>query len=170
MTMAICGVFLAVPPRVFGARLRTGDDLAQFVAGTHPIVAADRLEISDAWACLAELCERCDLHGLMGLQPVAVPGTLATGFVPAYRLPALADRIEQVAPARLAAAMDALSLAPPADGAAWAGDKRALALHFLRLKQLYRRSADSGCDLLFVRHTGTPAQRPAAPQGLTTPA
>jgi len=160
--MAICGVFHAVPSRAFGARLRTGENLAAFLAGEHELKIASRLDVSDAWACLGALCEQFSLSPAMGLTPVRVPGTLATLYIPAYRLPALASAFDRVGPAQLAAAIDALASAPPADGAHWAHDKRALAMGFLQLKKFYRICADHGYDVLFVKRKGHTAQAVAS--------
>lgn len=155
--MAICGVFHAVPQRAFGARLRTGEDLAAFLAGEHALKIASQLDVSDAWACLGALCEQFSLSAAMGMTPVRVPGTLATFYVPAYRLPEVAAGFDRVGPGHLAGAIDALATAAPADGAHWVKDKRALAMGFLQLKKFYRICADHGYDVLFVKRKGTPA-------------
>ena len=156
--MAICGVFHAIPSRAFGARLRTGEDLAAFLDGEHELKVASRLDVSDAWACLGALCDQFSLSPAMGMTAVRVPGTLAALYVPAYRLPELATGFERVGPARLAEAIDALAGAVPADGAHWAKDKRALAMGFLQLRKFYRICADHGYDVLFVKRKGATAQ------------
>jgi len=156
--MAICGVFLAVPAGAFGARLRTGEDLAAFVAGEHALKVASRLDVSDAWACLGAVCEQFSLTGAMGMTPVRVPGSLAAAYVPAYRLPLLSAQFDAVSPGQLASAIDALALAAPADGAHWVEDKRALAMGFLQLKKFYRICASHGYDVLFVKRKGVSAR------------
>lgn len=151
--MSIRGVFHALPPGVFGNRLRTRDDLAAFVRGTHAIAAADRLDIADAGAGLAMLGERLDLHALMGRQPLTIPGTAAAFYLPAYRLPALAERIDAVTPGTLATAIGSLAAHPRAQQTRWATDKGGLARLFLQLKRFYRDAAAHRCDVLFVEHT-----------------
>jgi len=154
--MAIRGVFHAVPRSTFGARIRTTDDIARFLDGTHSVTSPVRLDVADAWACLGALCAHFELPRVMGIQPLAVPGHLSTLYIPAYRIPGIATALEGIGPGRLAAGMAALSTAPPADGAAWARDQKGLGLMFLQLKKLYRTCADAGDDLIFVKHAGVP--------------
>lgn len=154
--MAIRGVFHAVPPHVFGARIRTTDDIARFVRGEHPIRAARTLDVADAWACLGGLCAHFALPRVMGIQSVRGADCLSTLYVPAYRVPAIAEALEQVGPGQLAEGMSALAQHPPADGRAWLQDQRALALQFLQLKKFYRDCATDGCDILFVKRKGAP--------------
>jgi len=154
--MAIRGVFHAVPRGTFGARIRTTDDIARFLEGTHDIQSPGGLDVADAWACLGALCAHFDLPRVMGIQPLSIPGSLSTLYIPAYRIPGIADALEQIGPGQLAAGMAALSANPPADGAAWAKDQHGLALMFLQLKKLYRECADNGYDLIFVKAKGIP--------------
>ncbi len=158
--MAIRGVFHAVPPRIFGARIRTADDIARFVAGEHPIEAVRKLDVADAWACLGKLCAHFSLPRVMGIEPIQVPGTLSTLYVPAYRLARIAESFDLITPAQLAGAIATLATNPPADGTAWAHDTRALALLFLQLKKFYRDCAIEGCDVLFVKQKGTLTKHP----------
>ncbi|MBT0961229.1 hypothetical protein [Denitromonas iodatirespirans] len=155
--MNIRGVFHALPPSVFGSRIRTRDDLAAFVRGTHAIAASDRLDIADAADGLTALCERLELHGAMGRQPLAIPGTVTADYLPAYRLPALADRIDAVTPGTLAAAIGSLGTHPLARDSHWIADKGGLARLFLQLKRFHRNCATQRADVLFVQH--------AAPDG-----
>jgi len=154
--MAIRGVFHAVPRSAFGATIRTTDDIARFLAGTHPVLSPAQLDVADAWACLGALCAHFELPRVMGIEPLAIPDQLSTLYIPAYRVPGIASALEQIGPGQLAAGMAALSAAPPADGAAWARDQRGLALMFLQLKKLYRACADNGYDLIFVKSKGAP--------------
>lgn len=154
--MAIRGVFHAVPRSAFGATIRTSDDIARFLEGLHHIQSPQCLDVADAWACLGALCAHFSLPRVMGIQPLSVPGRLSTLYIPAYRIPDIANALEQVGPSQLASAMAALSAHPPADGAAWTRDQRALALMFLQLKKLYRNCADHGYDLIFVKTKGAP--------------
>lgn len=160
--MSIRGAFHALPPHVFGNRLRTGDDLAGFVRGTHAIAAADRLDIADAVDGLAALCEHLDLPDVMGRQPISIPGTAAAFYIPAYRLPALADRIDTVTPGELAAAFGSLSTHPLAQRTRWAADKGGLARLFLQLKRFYRNGATQQYDVLFVTRADDTIQTPSA--------
>lgn len=149
-TVTIRGTFLALPPRVFGSRLRTRDDLARFVSASHAIAATDRLDIADAVECLATLCEGLGLNDALGRQPLTIPGTTTARFLPAGRLPALAERFDAVPPGELARALDALGTHPVAGRSPWAADKGGLARQFLQLKRFCRNGATHGYDVLFV--------------------
>ncbi|QID18297.1 hypothetical protein G3580_12020 [Nitrogeniibacter mangrovi] len=154
--MAIRGVFHALPPQVFGARIRTAEDIARFIAGEHPIQAPRQLDVTDAWACLGKLCAHFAMPRVMGIQPVRVSGPLATLLIPAYRLAPINACFDRVTPGQLAEAIAQLATEPPPDGRDWARDTRGLALLFLRLKQFYRDCAADGCDILFVKDKGAP--------------
>ncbi|TVO59448.1 hypothetical protein [Denitromonas halophila] len=145
--MTIRGVFHALPPKAFGNRIRTRDDLAQFVSGTHAVAAKAQLDLTDAGDSLAALCERLALPDAIGVQPLTIPKTAAARYIPAYRLPDLADRIDAVAPGALAKAISRRDIAA-------ATDKGNIARQFLQLKRFYRDCATHQCDVLFVQHLG----------------
>ncbi|MCZ4305557.1 hypothetical protein O4G98_12505 [Zoogloeaceae bacterium G21618-S1] len=150
--MTIRGVFHALPPKVFGSRIRTRDDLAQFVSGTHPIAAKAQLDLADAGDGLAALCERLDLREAIGGQPLSIPNAAAARYIPAYRLPEIADRIDAVAPGMLAKAINRRDTTPADQEAPLAIDKGSVARQFLQLKRFYRDCAMQQCDVLFVQH------------------
>lgn len=147
--MTLRGVFHALPPGVFGSRIRTRADLADFVAGRHAIAATAQLALADAGDALAALCGRLDLHEALGVQPLTIPGTTDARYLPARRLPALAERIDAVAPGALA---KAISQRSPAAGDHPATDKGQLARQFLQLKRFMRDCATHQCEVLFARH------------------
>jgi len=152
--VTIRGVFHALPPNVFGNRIRTRDDLAQFVSGAHAIAPRAQLDLADAGDSLAALCERLDLPEAIGVQPLNIPNAAAARYIPAYRLPALADRIDAVAPGTLAKAISRRNTSPAGQTAPPATDKGSVARQFLQLKRFYRDCATQQCDVLFVQHLG----------------
>ncbi len=161
LTVTLRGVFHALPPNVFGSRIRTRDDLAQFVSGTHTITARAQLDLADPGDSLTALCQRLDLHEAVGVQPLNIPDTAAAQYIPAYRLPALADRIDAVAPGALAKAISRRNAAPAASNAQSPADTGSVARQFLQLKRFYRDCATHQCDVLFVRHAANDDAAPA---------
>ncbi|KAA3652304.1 MAG: hypothetical protein DWQ11_11825 [Proteobacteria bacterium] len=148
--MTLRGVFHALPPGVFGCRIRTRADLANFVRGTHAIAPTARLDLADTGDALHALCIRLDLGEALGVQPLTIPGTVDARYLPAYRLPALAGRIESIAPGELARALS--RNAPTAPDTAVAADTGQLARQFLQLKRFLRDCATQRSDIVFARH------------------
>ncbi|MEZ5627725.1 MAG: hypothetical protein R3E34_09380 [Rhodocyclaceae bacterium] len=158
--MTLRGVFHALPPGVFGSRIRTRADLAAFVTGTHAIGATAQLALTDAGDALAALCDRLDLDEALGVQALTIPGTTDARYLPARRLPALAERIDAIAPGALAKAISQCERRPAADEHT-AVDKGQLARQFLQLKRFMRDCATHQCEVLFARRGGGNGAPPA---------
>lgn len=148
--MSVHGQFLAVPAVAMRTRLKTSQDICDFIEGRLDIQPPEILDIQDAWHVMAKLFKKLGLGHATGGKQLQIDCALGCTLIPMMDVAAIPFQLRNKTPEDIREALDSLDYGDAYQGEIYAEDKAGTLQIFGRICGFYDRCAQSSCEVLFV--------------------